>query len=783
MVTDGALSFMARFGGSLIENGVSILPIMPGHKKPGKFSGGEWRDYADWSRHCDRPTKEFEHDIWRRWPDCAVGIACGRLVGIDIDVMDPLLAIRIERLAREKLGDTPVLRIGRAPKRLLVYRAFQPFPGRKKHPIEILARGQQFVAYAIHPDTGRPYEWPEETLLDTDISRLPEITEEQALAFQDAAYAMVPEELRPKTLDACGTVLSEWRSPAEPRGTREAVEAALAFIPNDDLSGSEWVKIGTALKAALGEEGRDLWLTWSKSSNKSGASGKPDTAEKRWAGFRPHSIGAGTIYKHAMDRGWIPEPWMILNGLVAEQAQQPDPAADFISKVQASAEKPRKAKAKDRDSENGPPVAPELLNVPGVLKLFMDHCRRTAMSPQPFLDLAAGIALVGVLAGRKYRTRTDLRSNVYAIGVADSGGGKDHARKQISRCLYAAGLKEYMGGSDLSSGSGLRAALTRQPAVLFQIDEFGDWLREVLGQKAATHRKQIAAMLKELYSKANEIWLGTEYADQSERTGRPRADVIQPHACLYATTTPGQLWKAIGEANMHDGLMARMLMFVSPCSYPDPVDPELAEPGEDLIAALQAVAGGPDDPEAGNLSSIASNPAPRPYMVPETPEATEAYRAMTREQLARQRKAEGTYVTSIAGRLSENAMKLALIRSVSRDPQHPVIEAEDVLWGKAVVSHCIDTLLREAGSNMAETEHERHVKRALGIIQRHGPITERDIMRLGFVLTKRERNDALTTLLEMGAIRSTRVPPGPKGGPPTTKYEANDAGETSGEDQ
>ena len=46
----------------------------------------------------------------------------------------------------------------RAPKRLLVYRTAVPFAGRKRHPLEVLARGQQFVAYAVHPNTGRPYD-------------------------------------------------------------------------------------------------------------------------------------------------------------------------------------------------------------------------------------------------------------------------------------------------------------------------------------------------------------------------------------------------------------------------------------------------------------------------------------------------------------------------------------------------------------------------------------------------------------------------------------------------
>ena len=336
--------------------------------------------------------------------------------------------------------------------------------------------------------------------------------------------------------------------------------------------------------------------------------------------------------------------------------------------------------------------------------------------------------------------------------------------------LYAAGISQYLGGSDIASGSALRTALLRHPAMLFQIDEFGDWLREVLGEKASAHRKQIASMLKELYSSANLPWQGIEYADQSSRTGRPREDIQQPHACLYGTTTPGQLWAAVAGASLHDGLMARVLLFVSPTSYPDEREPSLAEPSAELVAALQAIATGAGG--EGNLGGLMlASTAPEPLTVPETPDATAARRAMRREQLEQQRKAEGTYVTAIAARLAENAMKLALIRAVSRDPASPIIDASDVAWGRAVAQHCIDTLVREAGRHVADNEYEARMNRAMGIIRKHGPMTERDMIRRGFKLPERERAEILRTLTEGGMVIAEQPerPPGP-GRAPAIRY-------------
>ena len=188
-------SFMARYGARLVDSGFPILPIAPGSKAPGQYQGGAWRGYRDWSKHCARATKAFELRIWEGWPDAGVGVACGHIVALDIDVMDAEAVERIETLAKARLGDTPAIRIGRAPKRLLVYRADKPFGSIKRHPLEILGRGAQFVAYADHPDTGQPYAWPYDSLVDLQLSALPEITEAQARAFLDEACELVPEAL------------------------------------------------------------------------------------------------------------------------------------------------------------------------------------------------------------------------------------------------------------------------------------------------------------------------------------------------------------------------------------------------------------------------------------------------------------------------------------------------------------------------------------------------------------------------------------------------------------
>ena len=738
-------TFMAAHGARLADNGYAVIPIMPGAKVPGRFSGGAWAPYPDWTRHCERATRSFEIDIWQRWPDCGVGIACGTVVGLDIDVMDAALAIQLTDLATEMLGDTPCIRIGQAPKRLLVYRAEAAFTGRKRHPLEVLARGQQFVAHAIHPGTGQPYSWPQDSLLDVPLASLPVVTEAQVMAWLDRAYALIPAEMKPRTLVSDSAPEGAWKGPSDPRGTFAAVQAALAYIPNDDLDGASWITMGAAIKAALGEEGRQLWLDWSRQSAKSGASGKGDTPERRWASLRPHSIGAGSIYAMAMERGWVPPAEITLNAAAAERAAQPHPAAGLLARVEASALPPAPQIEQYR-------VPPELLQLDGVLGQFVAYATASAVSPQPFLALGAGLCLIGALAGRRYRTPTDLRSNLYAIGIADSGGGKDHARRCAKRALYAAGLERYLGGEDFASSAGLLASLQHHPVRLFQVDEFGQFLKLVLSPRAPTHKAAIWTELTKLYTSAAEPFIGSEYADQKTK---PRVTIEQPCACIWGVTVPGPLWQALEGCALGDGSIARFLVFQTDEDYPERNEapaPTSAPPA--LVAGLQAIARGvPGHSYGGNLAeAMSSTTSPEPFAVPLTAEAGVAMAAVQREASAQLRVHRGTYATALFGRYAENTAKLAMLAAVSRDPAKPVTQEGDVTWAARLVGHCIGTLLREAEQRVSDNTTEANHKRLLAIIREGRRLSRSDITRRSQFLSRRDRDEILTSLVEAGLV-------------------------------
>jgi hypothetical protein len=87
----------------------------------------------------------------------------------------------------EVAGPT-LVRIGRWPKRALLYRTEEPFakvatPWFGTNRVEVLGAGQQIVCFGVHPETGRPYEWrPHPPVRRADLPVLTEVVARHIVA-------------------------------------------------------------------------------------------------------------------------------------------------------------------------------------------------------------------------------------------------------------------------------------------------------------------------------------------------------------------------------------------------------------------------------------------------------------------------------------------------------------------------------------------------------------------------------------------------------------------------
>ncbi len=746
-------NFMALYGARLADNCWPAIPIEPGEKHPATFSWGQWTPADAWQERFAAPPTDADLAEWVEWPGCGVGICCGYIVGVDIDITEPAAALAAENTARRMLGDTPLVRIGNYPKRMLVYKADAPFPSFNGVDIQILAAGRQFVAFGIHPNTRKPYEWLADSPADIASDAIPTITEAQARAYIAAVAPKKGAEAAPASRPQ--------QSGMGQRGTLEAITDALQWVQNPDLHYDDWIKIGLAIKGALGEAGRDLWLNWSAQSAKDNSA---YTARKWDHDFRNSISGAGTIYHLAERAGWRPGSHLILNGDIAE-IMISNPAAGLLAAAEARAAA-QVAPAPPRTKQS------EFMKLDGALaRMVGEIVASSPTSPQPFLALAASLAAVGTLMGRRYSTKTGLRSNIYAVGLAASGGGKNHARKWIRQALMESGLKDYLGPEEIASAQAIMTALGSHAALLFQIDEMGKKMEEMLSKKASTHKAAIWSKFTELYSQSDGWVMGTAYANIKDR---PREDIAQPCACIYATTVPAPFWKSLDGGAMMDGSLARWLVFVPETQYPD--DPEVPPPPLTISPAVKKslaaiVKGAQGHDYGGNLAlGMSANIDPIPYQVPETPEAEKARHELRKEQLKWQREAEGGGSEAIIARFAENSAKIALIRAVSYDPERPIIRLSDVEYAASLVKYCVESTFEGAGSSMADSDAERVKKRVLEIVKSAGPggiLGNALTRKTQFLRGQRERDDIIGDLQEAGMVSVVIQPTGAAGGRPT----------------
>ena len=82
------------------------------------------------------------------------------------------------------------------------------------------------------------------------------------------------------------------------RPNRNDILSALAVIPSDERE--TWLRVGAALKTELGDEGFDLWDTWSQTA----ASYRKSSMGGQWRSLRRGDIQINTLFYLAKKNGW-----------------------------------------------------------------------------------------------------------------------------------------------------------------------------------------------------------------------------------------------------------------------------------------------------------------------------------------------------------------------------------------------------------------------------------------------------------------------------------------------
>ena len=559
-------------------------------------------------------------------------------------------------------------------------------------------------------------------------------TAESPAWFVEMVKAPKKEDRKPLAADHSTGARSEW--------SKEEVERMLDVI-DPDQSYLPWLEIGMALHA--GGFPLSTWDGWSRTGEKF----ENGDCEKRWHGFNAnHGITMGTLVQAATLAGWKPTP-------IPREA------------VDTSVVEPLVKKAKKL--LNPEPLPPkksvqvlgfDAMEVPGLIGDTVRWITKYAMRKQPELALINTLAFAGAVFGRKYSSPLNTRTNLYMVGIANTGDGKDHSRKAIKELAHAANLDRCIGADDIRSDSGMLRGLMNNSSQVMMIDEFGHFLEGIANEKSPHYVRSQTKILLKLYSSSNSIYNHGDYADP-----KARPIIIQsPNLCIYGTSTQEKYAKSLRKSAVESGELNRFISIRarSDKTYPGKTPPQY-EIDKDLIEGWSEFAAKFGDSLGIIVNS--SEIAPEPITV-KWGKCDDIQYTIQCRQID---KVDGNSpMRHLWGRLFENVVKVAMIFAIARDKHTPEFEPQDFDIAQMIVESSIEYLTSLAGNNMSETPVEEVNNEIVSaIMDSGGKMGRRDIMRKFRKLKKKELDDVIGSLIEQEILDVEKIADDGKGRPKT----------------
>jgi Bifunctional DNA primase/polymerase, N-terminal/Primase C terminal 2 (PriCT-2)/Protein of unknown function (DUF3987) len=682
---------------------------------------------------------------WRRWPDAQVGVATGLaglcVIDLDVDATKGKDGMATFALLENENGPHWCGLIASSPRggRHLYY--LMPDPpvqlatdipvgllaaGTIKSGVDVRAGG----GYVVVPSPASPRrEWVIGSPFDVDdageadVGQLPAWLEGIIRGDKKAASApsAAGDSAAPLTLGGVQI---------------DSIKRALQHIDADDHD--TWIRVAMALKSTgAREQAYEIWTEWSATSPR-WASFDPQEHDKRWRSLREffqngREITIATLFHLAKAGGYVPS-------LEDEMAAEATTFAEPAEMAQPIATKR--------------PFPRELMNGPGLLFDIAEWMAQSSKRPQHAMCLASALVTMGTVMGRKVATPSDLRTNVYCLGIGETGCGKDPGVRLPHALLNRAGLGTLVGPGEWKSDSGLRAALIDAPSHAVYCDEFTKLLDQMSGRQVPPHLKGIKRYLLEMWAASNSVHLSPAYANR--QINKP-VEIEQPNLSVYGCGVPSELFSSLDRGALSDGFLNRILVFWADDQLPAPQKVGRVEPPPELVERLAAMAA------AATNGDLATLPGARPNarVLEFTAGAQAMLDAMEAENDRRviAMRARAEPLSDLWIRLGAHVAKLALIRAASDDTGQILrpIDESDVDWARQLVVWCLERTMIEAESRVADSAQESLTKRVLRLIADAGAagITASALSRRTQWLRRSDRKDIVATLVEGGQVVSS----------------------------
>lgn len=308
-------------------------------------------------------------------------------------------------------------------------------------------------------------------------------------------------------------------------------------------------------------------------------------------------------------------------------------------------------------------MIPADIKIPGALGFLYDHYMRTSYPAQPEYGLAAALSFGALVCSRSYfypQRYGGSSTNLYLLVIGEAGTGKEGVKTCLNQALAETDILDWVDSGGWTSPGGLALSLKDSPNLLGVAEEFAHFMQAAGAERGDPNTIALIASLLEMYS-IKGWWAPRKYSKQN------RADfafkVNRPTVSLIGLSTEERLGRYLSEDNISDGLLPRFLVFRGPNSREsvpyigdrgDYEEPEFPRQVSDWARQVRA----PDNSEFSRERLMGMK-----FRAPDR-EASDQFRALHQKTLA----CDSKMAQTLHARAVENAMRLALIISLSIDP-------------------------------------------------------------------------------------------------------------------
>lgn len=392
-----------------------------------------------------------------------------------------------------------------------------------------------------------------------------------------------------------------------------------------------------------------------------------------------------------------------------------------------------------------PHPLPDLRDAKGLVGRIASWAWDSMPAPCAAYSNAVALGTMATLAARRYRTPhlseriAGTGVNLYCLVTAGSSSGKSFVVGLTRTLIETVGASHRLTGNAVTAGSTLEVdVLGVTPATT--------WLSDEIATKLAPGRPE--SLQSGFRDKVMELY------DKSGQTHQPRVargntppPIVHPALSVFGTSTGDRWWPCVAGIGTSDGFGARWLVMDAGTpewltsgnledadgddeSFEGDYDVTKLTPPPALVEDLRRVAFGPREAKDTPYGAAAFD---NPGAAPEYPltlwstAARKAHERMTLEMRTGDEKRTG-----LAGRAPLNALKVATLIGVGRDPGDVRIRREDWTAAEGIARaslHAVAVGLDLHGGQTANGGLSRAIERALDGAGTNG-LTEKGLFRL-----------------------------------------------------